>query len=317
LRHIRNLAEANLSRESVVTIGAFDGVHRGHQYLVGQLVEHARQTGRASVVLTFFPLPKIVLSGPQPGLYLTLPNEKATLLGELGVELVVTHPFNEQVRHTRTADFVTALSDHLKMAALWVGEDFAMGYRREGDVAFLRRQAEERGFTLRVVDLMDAGGERVSSSRVRTALADGDVAEAARLLGRPYRVTGEVVQGAGRGQTIGIPTANLSLDLRKAIPRGGVYAAHATTGSGGQAYPAVVNIGVRPTFDGSNTLTVEAHLLDFDGDLYGQTLSLDFVARLRDEKRFEGVDALVAQVRADVEQGRQILGVKRQASSGK
>jgi riboflavin kinase/FMN adenylyltransferase len=309
LRHIRNLAEANLSRESVVTIGAFDGVHRGHQYLVGQLVEHARQTGRVPVVLTFFPLPKIVLSGPQPGLYLTLPDEKAALLGELGVELVVTHPFNEQVRRTHATDFVTALSDHLKMAALWVGEDFAMGYRREGDVAFLRRQAAEHGFALRVVDLMDAGGERVSSSRVRAALADGDVAEAARLLGRPYRVTGEVVQGAGRGQTIGIPTANLALDVRKAIPRVGVYAAHATPGGGGQAYPAVVNIGVRPTFDGSNTLTVEAHLLDFDGDLYGQTLSLDFVARLRDEKKFEGVDALAAQIRADVEQGRRILAM--------
>jgi riboflavin kinase/FMN adenylyltransferase len=307
LRHIRNLAEANLSRESVVTIGAFDGVHRGHQYLVGQLVEHACQTGRVPVVLTFFPLPKIVLSGPQPGLYLTLPDEKAALLGELGVELVVTHPFNEQVRHIHAADFVAALSDHLKMAALWVGEDFAMGYRREGDVAFLRRQAAVRGFTLRVVDLMDAGGERVSSSRVRAALADGDVAEAARLLGRPYRVAGEVVQGAGRGQTIGIPTANLSLDMRKAIPRVGVYAAHATPGGGGQAYPAVVNVGVRPTFDGSNTLTVEAHLLDFDGDLYGQTLSLDFVARLRDEKKFEGVDALAAQIRADVERGRRIL----------
>jgi riboflavin kinase/FMN adenylyltransferase len=158
-----------------------------------------------------------------------------------------------------------------------------------------------------VVDLMDAGGERVSSSRVRAALADGDVAEAARLLGRPYRVAGEVVQGAGRGQTIGIPTANLSLDMRKAIPRVGVYAAHATPGGGGQAYPAVVNVGVRPTFDGSNTLTVEAHLLDFDGDLYGQTLSLDFVARLRDEKKFEGVDALAAQIRADVERGRRIL----------
>lgn len=306
MQHIDALNEANLSRPSVVTIGAFDGVHRGHQHLIWQLVSYARHLDYAPVVLTFYPLPKLVLEGFRPGFYLTTPDERAELLGKLGVELVVTHPFNEEVRHIRAETFVESLLHHLRMAAVWVGEDFAMGYQRKGDVGFLRKQADLRGFNLRVVDLMDAGGERVSSSRIREAIAMGDVAEAARLLGRPYRLAGTVEPGASRGKTLGVPTANLGVSPERAVPMRGVYAAWVCM-AGGEGIPAVVNIGVRPTFDGSDTITIEAHLLDFSRNLYGQSLMLDFVARLRDERKFGSADELVSQIQDDIAQARELL----------
>lgn len=302
MRHIHSLAEANLDRPAVVTIGVFDGVHRGHQRVVSRLLEAASAADAASVVLTFYPYPETVLRGPQMRYVLTEPDEKAALLHALGVEWVITHPFDDEVRHVRAAAFVDRLLEHLHMVELWVGADFAMGYQREGNVDFLKTQAKEKGFALRVVDLMDAGGEKVSSSRIREALAEGDVKEAARSLGRPFRVTEEVVKGDRRGHSIGFPTTNLDIPQERAIPAHGVYAAWAWLGE--QRHPSVVNVGVRPTFDGSGGTVVEAHLLDFEADLYGQTLSLDFLARLRGEQRFDGVAALVAQINQDVEQAR-------------
>ncbi len=308
MRHITSLTEAKLSLPSVITIGAYDGVHRGHQYLVSKLVTSARAAGHVPVVLTFYPHPEIVLRGSQLGFYLTLPDEKARLLANLGVELVVTHPFDDEVRQIRASEFVDRLLEHLNMRALWVGEDFAMGYQREGDVDFLRAQGREKGFQVEVVDLMDAGDERVSSSRVRVALAAGDVAEAARLLGRPHFVTGEVIAGARRGRTLGFPTANLSVPPELAMPARGVYVGWVPIGKRPQ--PAVINIGLRPTFDGTSAVIVEAHLIDFSGDLYGQRIEVHFVARLRDEQKFAGVEALVAQIRRDVQRGREVLAAQ-------
>lgn len=305
MRHIHSLEQANLSQPSVVTIGVFDGVHRGHQSLISRLVEQAHTRHHVPVVLTFYPYPQLVLRGYQPRSYLTLPDAKARLLGTLGVELVVTHPFDDSVRHIRAVAFVESLLAHLKMASLWVGADFALGYQREGNVDFLREEAQRRGFELRVVDLMDASGERISSTRIRDALQAGDIAEATRLLGRPYRVTGQVAQGAGRGRTIGFPTANLDIPEDQAIPARGVYTCRALIG---QVHtPAVTNIGLRPTFDGNGVLTIETHLLDFSGDLYGQSIELDFVAHLRAEQKFSGPDELINQIGQDIAQARIIL----------
>ncbi|UCC65325.1 MAG: bifunctional riboflavin kinase/FAD synthetase, partial [Anaerolineae bacterium] len=306
MRHIHSLADANLDGPSMVTIGVFDGVHRGHQYVVAQLVTAAKAANATSVVLTFHPHPALVIRGPQPRHYLTMPDEKAALLHDFGVGLVITHPFDDEVRHIRAAAFVDQLLNHLQMAEIWVGADFAMGYQREGDVKFLKAQAKEKRFALRVVDLMDAGGEKVSSSRVRSALAEGDVAEATYCLGRPFRLRGEVVLGDRRGHTIGFPTANLALVEEHAIPARGVYAAWARVGER-QRVPSVVNVGIRPTFDTTERTVVEAHLLDFDADLYGQQLTLDFIARLRGEQRFDGVAELVAQVGRDIERARRIF----------
>lgn len=309
MRHITSLSEANLTKPSVVTIGAFDGVHRGHQYLIRQLREYAENHGQVPVVLTFYPHPEMVLRGFRPGFYLTLPDEKARLLGELGVELVITHPFNEEIRLIRAQAFVESLLTHLKMKSLWIGADFALGYKREGNVAFLQAQGRRQGFNVRVVDLMDAGGERVSSTRIRAALNNGEAAEAGRLLGRPHRVTGIVVKGDKRGRTIGFPTANLDVGQEQAIPASGVYAGWVEVGA--DRYPSVVNIGVRPTFDGASNMTIEAHLLGYTGDLYGQEISLSFVERLRAEKKFNSVEELITQIQLDVEKGRELLSAGR------
>jgi riboflavin kinase / FMN adenylyltransferase len=194
----------------------------------------------------------------------------------------------------------------LRAVSLWVGADFAFGYQREGNIEFLSAQAQQRGFDLRIVDLMDGGnGERVSSTRIRTALGEGNVEIATQLLGRPHQITGKVTTGAGRGRTIGIPTANLEVVEELAAPARGVYAAYAIIES--QRIPAVVNIGVRPTFDGQAKQTIEAHLLDFTGNLYDLDVSLDFVSRLRSEQKFDSVNDLVAQIHHDIELGREIL----------
>jgi len=304
MHHFTSLEQVKISERTVVTIGAFDGVHRGHQSLIQQAILYGAEQNQIPAVLTFNPHPEMVLRGFRPGFYLTMPDAKASLLEQLGVQLMITHPFDEEVRSMRAAEFVDRLVKYLKLGSLWVGPDFAMGYEREGTVEFLRSQATRYGFDLRIVDLMDAGGERVSSTRIREALAVGDVAEAARLLGRLYSVPGQVVRGAGRGRTIGIPTANLAIPAEQAVPSRGVYAAWAIIGD--LRHEAVVNIGHRPTFDGAgSTQTVEAHLLNFSGDLYDRPIQLDFLSRLRDEKKFDGVDALVAQIRNDIESGRE------------
>jgi riboflavin kinase/FMN adenylyltransferase len=238
--------------------------------------------------------------------YLTTPEERAAILGQLGVELVVSHPFNDAVRQIRAADFVDQLITHLKPCALWVGADFALGYKREGNVEFLRAQGEQKGFNLEVVQLVtnDDSGQIVNSSSIRAALADGDIERANRWLDRPYRLEGEVVRGDGRGKTIGFPTANIDVWQEKLLPKKGVYAGWAHLN--GETYMAAANIGNRPTFNGG-LVTVEAYLLDFDRDLYGQHLALDIAAFLRPELKFGSIDELIAQIKQDVLNTRAIL----------
>ncbi len=304
MRHIYNLAEAHLQQPSVVTIGVFDGVHLGHQYLIRQLVEEAHSTNRLAVALTFFPHPDIVLRGLTGRYYLTTPEQKAEQLMKLGVDLVVTHPFNETIRQIRAADFVDQLLEHLRLHTLWVGEDFAMGYKREGNVPFLTQQGSDKGFSLHVIDLVANGGEAISSTHIREALEAGNVEQAREWLGRGYEVVGEVVKGEQRGRKIGFPTANVGVWEEQVIPANGVYAGWATLGD--ERFMAMTNVGVRPTFEGQG-VTVEAYLLDFDRDIYGQQLALSFEKRLREEKKFNGIQELIAQIQADVEAGRGYL----------
>ncbi len=305
--HIHALTDIQLTTPSIVSIGMFDGVHLGHQQLLGRLVSEARASGRESVVLTFFPHPDVVLKGVTGRYYLTAPETRARLLLEQGVDLVITHTFNQEVSRIRAADFVQQLSSHLKMAALWVGPDFALGYKREGDVPFLRRMGQERGFTVETIGLwLNDGGQVISSSRIREALLAGEAEQATRWLGRPYLVAGEVIHGDHRGRTIGFPTANLRVWEEKLLPANGVYACWAFVGD--TRHMAVTNIGIQPTFEG-DLMKVEAHLLDFEGDLYGQELQLEFIRRLRPEQRFPGIEALVAQISADVEASRALLSV--------
>jgi riboflavin kinase/FMN adenylyltransferase len=292
-----------------LTIGSFDGVHRGHQAIVRKLVAGAHAVGAPAVVLTFFPHPSIILRGRSGPFYLTSPDERATVLGQLGVDHVITLKFDKTLASQTARSFVQSLYDHLGLRHLCIGHDFALGRGREGDLPFLQNLGKELGYTINIMRPILHQGQVVSSSRIRATLLEGDVQSAKAMLGRQYQVQGEVVAGDGRGRTIGIPTANLEVWPERLLPKSGVYACLACVD--GQTHRAVVNIGVRPTFESQEALPrAEAHLLDYAGDLYGKDMTLLFVARLRDEQRFPGVQALVNQIQADISKAKKILRVQ-------
>jgi riboflavin kinase / FMN adenylyltransferase len=294
-----------LGRPSAVAIGVFDGVHLGHRIVLAELVEEALARSLVPVALTFDPHPLEFLAPDRAPRLLTDIDRRAELLGRCGVEVVGVLPFL-QIRDLAPEAFaVEVLAGRLEARVVAVGADFRFGYGRSGDVDALRALGDRLGFEVEPVELVGhSDGEVVSSSRIRAMLEEGRVAEAARLLGEPFQIRGPVVHGDSRGRGIGFPTANLHVPERMALPGNGVYAARARLGD--QTHRSVVNIGVRPTF-GQTQRVVEAHLLDVDLDLYGSVLSLGFVDRLRDERRFAGVDELVAQIARDVEAGRQVL----------
>lgn len=303
--HTYNLSNIHLIKPSVVTIGVFDGMHRGHQHLIRRLVREAHAADRLAVVMTFHPHPDVVLRGIEGRYYLTPPEQRAGYMFDLGVDCVVTHPFNDAVRQIRAADFVDSLLSHLKMERLWVGEDFGMGYKREGNVPFLTAQGEEKGFDVEVIDMVrteEAG--RVSSTLIREALLKGKVEQVREWLGRGYSVSGEVVAGNARGRGIGFPTANIDVWEAQIIPQNGVYASWAYLND--ERYMAMTNVGVSPTF-GNKDITVEAYLLDFDRSIYGETLTLTFEKYIRPEQKYDSLDALIAQIHRDVAYGRDYL----------
>jgi riboflavin kinase/FMN adenylyltransferase len=304
MRVVYSLSDARLNVDSVVTIGAFDGVHRGHRVVIDSVRRAAVGRGRAAVVVTFFPHPGVVLGRAEP-FYLTSTEEKIAVLDAAGIDLVVVMPFTLETARTRAADYVSMLVEQLRMREVHVGYDFAFGYQREGTVDFLRRTGPERGFDAVVIDALTNDGETISSTGIRQALRAGDVARAAQWLGRPFQLSGTVIEGDRRGRTIGVPTANLDVWKDHAVPAKGVYACWAWVGDA--KFGAAVNVGVRPTVADDPFPTVEAHLLDFDRNIYGTTVALDFVARLRDERRFPGLDALLAQIKRDVEMTRRML----------
>jgi riboflavin kinase/FMN adenylyltransferase len=291
-------------RPTFLAIGVFDGVHRGHQHLLTEMVEAARAAGARPAVLTFFPHPMVVIRNLQGRIYLTTLAHRVTLLARLGVELVVVHPFNDEVRTTRAAAFVDRLCAAMELRELW-GGSFSLGYQREGTAEYLGELGAERGFTVRVLaDLVSVDGERVSSSRIREALAAGDVEEANHCLSRHFQVEGTVIKGDQRGRQLGFPTANLAVWEQQILPANGVYAAYAYLG--GERFAAASNVGVRPTVNGA-TLSVEAHLLDFDQEIYGESVTLEFVHRVRPERKFPGLEALQKQIGEDVATIRTLL----------
>lgn len=283
----------------VVTIGNFDGVHRGHQALVSAARELAGPHGRVCV-LTFDPSPREVLQGVrQPALQPI--DERVAALGQAGADEVVVQPFSTDLAALSAEDFcATVLLSDLDAGGLVVGWDFRFGRGRAGDVDLLRRLS---GVPVVQVSGVEVDGDVVSSSRVRRLVAEGDVVGAARLLGRPHRVSGRVVHGDARGRQLGFPTANLVSDSWL-LPAHGVYAVRVDVD--GAQVDGVANLGVRPTFAGRQ-LRVEVHLLDFAADLYDRTLRVAFVARVREERAFAGLDALVAQIADDVASARRLL----------
>jgi riboflavin kinase / FMN adenylyltransferase len=308
--HVYHLAEAHITQPTIVTIGVFDGVHRGHQQLIRQLVEHAHSDGKLAGVLTFFPHPDVVLRGVQGRHYLTTSEQRAALLLALGVDFVVTHPFDDHLRHIRAEAFVDQLRAQLKIEGLWIGADFALGYQREGNISFLQAQGARKGFNVQVMDLLMDHGSKVSSTFIREALAQGEIEHANEMLGRAYSISGEVIHGEKRGRQIGYPTANMDVWQEQVLPMNGIYAGWATMR--GQRYMAMTNIGIRPTFSGQN-ITVEPYLLDFNEQIYGETISLSFDKFIRPEAKFDGLPALIAQIGEDVRVGRAWLSENARA----
>ena len=307
MRILYRLQDVHPDHDVILTIGTFDGVHLGHQHLLRRLIARARESGRLSAALTFFPHPRAVLQPDNDLTYLSTPDERAALMADLGLDLLLLLPFERQLAAMPAEAFARQLYEQLHMRELWVGEDFAMGRHREGNTTALRTIATQIGFTLRTVQPLVIGNEPVSSTRIRRLLSEGQVAKAAELLGRNYTVSGHVMGGAHRGRSLGFRTANLCIPPERAIPSDGVYAVWVTVDE--RQHAGVANVGIRPTFDAGERL-LEVHLLDFDGDLYNRPIVVAFVQRLRAEKRFADGAALAEQIRQAIRAARQVLGRK-------
>jgi len=290
---------------TVVTVGNFDGVHLGHRAILGRVCQRARELGCQPVALTFDPHPGRMLR-PETSLpMLTTPAQKLDLLSQAGMEAVVVLPFTREFAALPPREFVHRyFVERLKVRELVVGHDYCFGRGREGTIELLKEMGQSLGFTVQVVWAVEVNNAVVSSSLIRALITLGKVADANLLLGRPYAVEGRVVPGKGRGGAVlKVPTANLRPD-NELLPATGIYAVRVRRGS--ETLPGVANIGTCPTFD-NQELSLEVHLLDFAGDLYGEQLGVEFIARLREERRFSSIEALAAQIQADIQNARGVL----------
>lgn len=305
--HYRSLEEVKLPA-SWLTVGVFDGVHRGHQQIINKLVAGAHANELPAVVLTFDPHPAKVFGRGDIKL-LTLPGERAKLLGDYGVDVVITHPFDTTLANVTAFEFMERLITQLGLKRLILGYDSTLGKDREGNAARLTEIGLGLGYDVEVVPALGDESGVVSSTEIRKLVIVGKVEEAARLMGHPYGLQGLVSHGDQRGRGIGFPTANLDYAREKVMPAGGIYACWAYVGD--EKHMAAVNLGTNPTFTpDKRTLNVEAYLLDFDRDIYGEMMKLEFVARLRNELKYASVDALVRQINTDVAQTRELLGTE-------
>ncbi len=305
-----DITQCNLDRATAVTIGAFDGVHRGHKALISGMVTHARQQEVQPLVITFDPLPGQVLGAGSYTLLSTV-EERIARIRALDVAGIVLLSFDQALMATSAATFVSQMVQHLALSSLWVGPDFTLGSDRQGDIPFLKDSGARLRFEVRVLRrtvLWD--GKPVRSSRIRRALKTGHIQEANGCLGYAYRISGVVIHGAKRGRKLGFPTANLEIAEDRLIPANGVYVCRATLNT--RSYAAITNVGTRPTFNG-HPPSVEAHLLDFCNDIYGASMNLTFLKRLRPELRFASAGDLIKQMHRDEATARAWLS--RHASS--
>ena len=305
-----------LPRGSTVTVGSFDGVHLGHQAVLREIARRAEAAGRVSVLVTFEPHPLEVVNPQAAPPLLTTDPERREILAQLPLDYVLLVRFDRRLASLSPEDFVDqVLLEQCQMRELVIGHDHGFGRGRSGDVDTLRRLGALRGFEVDVVEVVDVGEQHVSSSRIRRAVAGGDLATAARMLGRPYQVSGRVGQGERRGRQIGVPTINLTdIPPQKLLPPDGVYAVRVEW-RGGRA-EGMMNQGPKPTFqDGRRSL--EAHLFDFDGNLYGEWVRIEWVERLRDVQRFPSVEALKQQLDRDRTRARAVFASAGPASSRK
>ncbi|MBI5025857.1 MAG: bifunctional riboflavin kinase/FAD synthetase [Nitrospirae bacterium] len=294
---------AGKCKNSVVTLGNFDGLHLGHQAIVKMVVERAREIGGTSVVVTFHPHPLKILAPDKCPPLISIYEEKIALFKKMGVAVLVKIPFTPEFSLKSPEDFVKEiLCDSLDTREVFVGYNYRFGRGREGNIAKLRALGIKLGFKVVEVDQISIDGEIVSSTKIRNLLRDGAVEHAAKLLGRHYAITGIVVRGDGRGKAIGFPTANIA-PIHEIIPANGVYAVKLFIRN--RCYSGIANVGYRPTFD-RNTLTIEVNIFDFDEDIYGEEITLPFIRKIRDEIKFIDINSLIQQINLDIETARKI-----------
>jgi len=307
MRHYHSLEEVS-AKNAWLTIGVFDGVHRGHREILRKLTTDAHANHAPAVLLTFDPHPASVLSG-QDIKCLTTADERAHLLGSLGLDIVITQRFSRNLSAATAFEYMSQLKQTLDLTHLLIGYDFALGKGREGTAARLTEIGKELNYDVEVIHALSDESGVISSTEIRKLVATGNVTEAAKLLGYNYTLGGEVIRGAGRGRTINFPTANIDYPQQKATPSNGIYACWAYVGN--EKFMAATNIGFNPTFTPERqTPSLEAYLLDFDRDIYGQQVKLEFVSRIRDELKFNSVEALIWKIQEDVDKTRELLAGK-------
>lgn len=301
-----SLGNAKLHQGAWITIGSFDGVHAGHRLILKKLIDGARSEDQPSVVVTFHPHPaKVLRPFPDP-FYLSTPEEKDAVLSKLGLSSVLTLEFSLNLAGLSAIEFMSILHHQLNFSCLLIGYDFKLGANREGDFLRLQEIGKELGYCVRALDPLQSISQVISSSLIRKKIGSGEISEANTLLGYPYPISGEIIHGDGRGKHIGIPTANIEPWHEKLIPSNGVYAAMASVKGG--MHKAVVNIGHRPTFYLKPAKkTIEIHLLDFNKEIYGNQLKLEFHNRIRDELKFGSAEELMDQIKKDIMTSRKVL----------
>ncbi len=308
LHSLEELDCAGSRPEIVLVIGAFDGVHLAHQALIRGAVARARALDRPALVLSFNPHPDSVVRPDRPMIYLTDLEDKAALIAGLGVDSLIIQPFTFEFSQLTAEEFIELLLSAARLREIHVGTDFVFGHKAQGNVLRLREWGLTNGFEVHVMQELEIDGEPVSSSRIRRMLLEGYVEQAARLLGRRYSLKGQVIHGNARGRLLGFPTANMAVAPDFATPAHGVYASFTTflDQADEGPHPSITNIGTRPTFD-NGVRSVETFVLDWSGVLYGQAIRVEFVQKLRDERKFAGIDEIRAQLELDVAYCRQVL----------
>jgi riboflavin kinase/FMN adenylyltransferase len=311
-----SLESFSTSQPQIVTIGVFDGVHRGHQHLIAHAAAVAARRGAQVTAIAFWPPPIAVLRPDQPLRALTLRDEKIAALADLGlIDHLIVLPFTPELAALSADAFLHALRARMPLVALVEGDDFTLGHDRQGTIAWLTARGETLGFSVEVVSKREIGGAPVSSTRIRQLVAAGDVDDALLMLGRPYHLAGVVVRGDARGKSLGFPTANLAIDPAKLLPGNGVYAVRARLdGTSSALWAGVASMGVRPVFQGTDR-RFEVHLLDVSSDLYGVTLHVAMIGWLREERQFESVEALIAQMSRDVRDARARLAADTEGAA--
>lgn len=295
----QELASVSAQKETIVTVGVFDGIHAGHRYLLEKLRQQAADTSLLSAVVTFDPHPQSVLRPNKPVAYLTSLGDRIKGLRELGIDVIAVLTFSSEVAQLTAQEFISLVKKQLRMRHLMVGPDFTLGRGRHGNAQLLRALGREMRFSVEIIPPYTINGEVVSSTLVRQALSMGHMEKVRRLMGHYFRLGGKTITSDRRGRVLGFPTANLDINPQQALPRNGVYAT--ITWIDGKEFASATNIGVRPTF-GQGKKTVETHLLHYDQDLHGREIKVEFVRKLRDEQRFLSSEELKAQIARDIQE---------------